>query len=129
LSDIDGPAIGTIVWTDLTVPDAGKLRDFYSAVVGWRAESVEMEGYSDFSMLPLRDDQPEVGVCHARGVNADLPAQWLIYIAVADIDASVTRCLELGGALVAGPRELGHGRFCVIRDPAGAVAALYQAED
>jgi len=26
-----------------------------------------------------------------------------------------------------GPRSLGTGRFCVIRDPAGAVCALYQS--
>jgi predicted enzyme related to lactoylglutathione lyase len=32
-------APGTIAWTDLTVPDAEKVRDFYAAVVGWRIVS------------------------------------------------------------------------------------------
>lgn len=41
---------GAIVWTDLTVDDAERVRDFYSAVVGWVASPVEMEGYSDFNM-------------------------------------------------------------------------------
>ncbi|MBW8873323.1 MAG: hypothetical protein JF614_00025 [Acidobacteria bacterium] len=46
---------------------------------------------------------------------------------VADLDASIARCLERGGKVVAGRRSMGQARFCVIQDPAGAVAALYQA--
>ena len=38
------PGIGTIVWCDLTVNDAETVRDFYAAVVGWKAEPVEMGG-------------------------------------------------------------------------------------
>jgi hypothetical protein len=72
-------------------------------------------------------DLTVAGVCHARGPNADLPAKWLIYIIVEDLDRSVARCLELGGRLIAGPRSMGtQGRYCVILDPAGAAAALYQ---
>jgi len=43
---------------------------------------------------------------------------------VEDVDQSVERCLELGGRLIDGPRSAGQSRFCVIQDPAGAVAAL-----
>ncbi len=64
--------------------------------------------------------------CHARGVNADLPPQWLVYIVVDDVDRSAATCQELGGAIVAGPRPPAGGRTCVIRDPAGAVCALYE---
>lgn len=39
------------------------------------------------------------------------------------------RCTALGGTIVAGPRSLGDaGKFCVVRDPAGAVAALWEAK-
>jgi predicted enzyme related to lactoylglutathione lyase len=67
---------------------------------------------------------PVAGICHARGPNAGMPAQWMIYIQVDDLDACVQRCAERGGTVVDGPRELGEHRFCVIQDPAGAVAAL-----
>jgi predicted enzyme related to lactoylglutathione lyase len=61
-----------------------------------------------------------------RGENTGLPAQWLIYITVADVEASAAKCVELGGKVLAGPRDLGgQGRFCVIQDPAGAVVALF----
>ncbi len=47
-------------------------------------------------------------------------------LTMADLDASIEKCTENGGAIVVGPRSLGEGRFCVVKDPAGAVAALYE---
>lgn len=120
---------GRIAWSDLTVPNADELRDFYASVVGWSASSVKMGDYEDFAMVPSDTDQPVAGICHRRGPNEDLPAQWLIYITVPDLDASIARCKEGGGTVISGPKSMGGGsRYCVIRDPAGAVAALYQAE-
>ena len=69
---------------------------------------------------------PIAGICHARGSNAGLPPTWLVYITVEDVDASAQTCRELGGEVVAAPRDMGEmGRFCVIQDPAGAIAALF----
>ena len=118
--------VGTILWHDLTVGDAEGVRDFYQAVIGWRSSPVDMDGYQDFSMLPPSSDQAVAGVCHARGSNADLPAQWLIYFQVEDVDRSAALCKERGGRIVVGPKDLGGGRFCVIADPAGAVCALFK---
>jgi len=113
---------GTIVWRDLTVPDADSTQKFYSEVVGWRGRA-EADCDGDFNML-TPSGQTAAGICYARGINANLPPQWLIYIAVADVEKSAARCLELGGKIIHGPRKLGAKNFCVIQDPAGAVAAL-----
>jgi len=73
------------------------------------------------------DGATKAGVCHSRGVNAELPPCWLVYITVSDLDASIGRCRELGGKVISEPKDLGPaGRFCVIQDPAGAYAALFQ---
>lgn len=118
---------GTIVWIDLTAENAEQLRDFYHEVVGWQPSPVDMGEYNDFVMNRPGSGDAAAGVCHARGPNADLPAQWLVYISVGDLDQSMAQCRELGGKVIAGPNSLGeHGRFCVIRDPAGAVAALIE---
>ncbi|MCB9451259.1 MAG: VOC family protein [Anaerolineaceae bacterium] len=120
------PMIGRIMWTDLTVPNADAIRDFYQAVVGWEASGVPIDAeYEDYNMLPP-GGEPAAGICHARGVNANIPPQWLIYITVADIDQSIAACTRLGGKVIVPLREQGGSRFCVIQDPAGAVAALYQ---
>ncbi len=115
---------GSIVWTDLTVKDASSVRDFYREVVGWNAVPLSMGDYDDFNMMPPGSDAPVAGICHARGANANLPAQWLVYVQVEDVEASAKQAQELGGAVVDGPRGMGSLRFCVIRDPAGAVLAL-----
>lgn len=120
------PAPGRIAWQDLTVENAAAIRDFYSDVVGWQPAPVDMGGYDDYNMVPPGADQPVAGVCHARGGNAGLPAQWLVYIVVEDVDAAAERCRAAGGAVLREPAGTGDGRFCVIRDPAGAVCALYE---
>jgi predicted enzyme related to lactoylglutathione lyase len=117
--------LGAVCWTDLTVPDAEGVADFYRQVVGWTTSACDMGGYDDYCVNTPGAGKTVAGICHARGANADLPAQWLIYIVVADVDRSAAECVRLGGAVLTGPREMGgQGRFCVIRDPAGAVAAL-----
>jgi len=123
----DAPKPGTIGWIDLTVEDAESVRDFYTAVAGWSADPVDMGGYSDFNMKPSADGEPIAGVCHARGSNADIPPVWMIYIVVADLDASVANVTKLGGEVIAGPKGEGGHRYAFIKDPAGAVCALYQA--
>lgn len=126
MSDGESPKVGTVGWRDLTVQNAEVVRDFYRDVVGFKAEPVEMDGYNDFTMIAPGTGEPVAGVCHARGSNADIPPQWLLYFIVEDVEKSAARCAELGGKLVVPVRELAGGRFCVIQDPAGAVCALYQ---
>jgi len=36
------PAIGAILHGDLTVDDAPSIRDFYTSVVGWEIEDLDM---------------------------------------------------------------------------------------
>ena len=118
------PKPGAIVWSDLTVPDAERIRDFYAAVAGWNVETVAMGDYSDFVMVSSTGDGV-AGICHARGQNASVPPQWLIYVVVESVERSAAACVALGGDVVDGPRPMSGGTFCVIRDPAGAVCALF----
>jgi predicted enzyme related to lactoylglutathione lyase len=121
------PEVGSIGWFDLTVENADEVREFYRQVVGWTETPVEMGGYSDHCMNQPGDGKTVAGICHARGNNEGLPAQWLIYITVADLDASVKQCEEHGGKVLRGARSYaGQGRYAVIQDPAGAVSALYE---
>ena len=121
--------IGKIGWIDITVEDAPRLRDFYAKVTGWKPEDVSMGDYADFNMTMPADGTPAAGICHARGGNADLPPQWLIYIVVADCDASAEVCSAEGGTVLVGPKPMAGGRFAVIEDPSGAVAAIFQPPD
>ena len=118
--------IGMASWMDLTVPNAENVKDFYSKVVGWAPEPVDMGGYNDFSMNSKDSQEPVAGVSHKRGCNSDLPSQWLVYIAVENLEKSLESCLKSGGCVLTKVRELGNGKFAVIQDPAGAVLALFE---
>lgn len=123
----DAPQPGLVGWVDLTVDNAPEVRDFYRAVIGWEYREVPMdEGYADYSMTTM-EGQDVTGICHARGPNEGLPAQWLVYFTVADLDLAVSEARARGGALLRAPFEMDAGRYAVIRDPAGAVCALFQA--
>lgn len=125
MSDTSKPEVGTVGWVDLTVPNADEVRDFYAGVVGWKPEALSMGDYSDYVMTLPEDGSGVAGVCHARGGNAHLPPVWLVYFRVEDVDESLRICLEKGGKVISPVKSMGpNGRFCVIQDPAGAVAAL-----
>jgi hypothetical protein len=50
----------------------------------------------------------------------------MLYIGVADLEASLAACAAHGGRLLVGPRGGGGVRFAVIEDPAGAVCTLME---
>lgn len=120
------------VWTDLTVLNADKLKDFYTQVFGWTVEEVDMEdedgAYVDYAMLD-KNGNGVGGVCNKRGVNNDLPSQWITYFTVEDAQRSVETCLKLGGkVLKESKNENGEIFYALIEDPSGAVVAFMQEE-
>lgn len=120
----DQPQIGKVEWCDLTVDNAVEVRDFYSKVVGWTHQAVSMGDYDDFSINLPENDETVAGICHAKGPNKNMPAQWLMYVRVADVEASAKECIDSGGQVIEGPRSMGSSNLCIIKDPAGAVLAL-----
>ncbi len=122
------PAVGSINWRDLTVRDATAVSGFYSAVVGWKIVSLDMGGYNDYCMNAPGSGETIAGICHARGSNADLAPQWLMYVTVKDLNASLRQCRKLGGKVVRATRSYGESRYAVIRDPAGAHVALFETK-
>lgn len=115
---------GTIIWQDLTVPDAEEVQQFYSEVIGWKTTPHNMGEYNDYNVQTPDGSKTVAGICHARGTNANVPAQWLLYVIVEDVEACAAKCTERGGTVVDGPRPMGNDKFCVLQDPAGAVIAV-----
>jgi predicted enzyme related to lactoylglutathione lyase len=116
--------LGGISWIDLTVENAEQARDFYRSVVGFEFEGLPMGGYDDFVMKSPVDSDAQVGICHAKGPNADIPPHWLIYFNVADINDSMDQCLALGGEVIRDRSDMGSYEMCILRDPSGAAFAL-----
>ena len=92
--------IGKIEWLDLTVNEASRIRDFYCSVVGWSSSEQDMGSYSDYNINLQGTTKTVAGVCHARGTNANLPAQWLMYVRVADVAKSIENAKNLEAKLL-----------------------------
>ena len=136
-----GNQFGDMAWMDLSVPNADQIKNFYHKVLGWQSEAVNMscggEAYVDFAMRSKHaesstenatDNSFVTGICHAKGGNEDMPAVWLPYFLVADIEVAVTRVIKEGGELVTKIKAMGEDKYVVIKDPAGAQCALYQSD-
>jgi predicted enzyme related to lactoylglutathione lyase len=77
-------------------------------------------------MKPPHLDGDVAGICHKRGGNADIPTQWMPYFIVADIQDSLQAVKQRGGEAITAVKSFGDSQFVIIKDPAGAVCALYQ---
>lgn len=151
-----GKELGEMAWMDLSVPDATNVSKFYQAVLGWEIDPVKMtqgdEAYEDFVMTSVKPESVKcstnhdsddieskeaealtnrlmTGICHARGDNEDMPAMWLPYFLVKNIDESIMKVTENGGSLFTKIKNVGADRYVVLKDPAGAMAAIYQKNE
>lgn len=120
-------ATGSILWHDLTVSDADKVSEFYSKVIGWEKQTFDMGGYNDYVMNISGTEDTAAGICHARGSNANIPPQWLIYVKVENLDSAMKACTDNGGRIIGDKRNMGeHGIYCLIQDPAGAHVMIFE---
>jgi uncharacterized protein len=119
----------TYCWSELITTDLDKSKAFYKAVFGWDGEDQgppggppaytewKVSGRSVGGMMLKNDTMP-----------ADMPPNWGVYFAVDDIDATVDKAQELGGALFFGPADIEPGRFAVLADNVGAVFNAIQTK-
>jgi predicted enzyme related to lactoylglutathione lyase len=109
---------GTLVWEDLRSTDPDAARSFYRAVFGYTSAPVEMAGPEYTTVALPGEDTPLGGIGPMFG--SDGPSHWLLYFAVADIDAAVATAVGNGGRVVTGDMTSPFGRMAELADPAGA---------
>ena len=118
---------GAFSWNELNSRDVDGSIAFYESVFGWTHETHTMDGpvgsYTEWQldgktiggMLPMPPMVP-----------AEVPQFWLVYFAVADLEASLAKAQELGAAVMMPGMTVDAGTFAVIMDPQGATLALIQ---
>jgi predicted enzyme related to lactoylglutathione lyase len=114
---------GAMSWNELNTRDVDTARAFYASVFGWEPVTT---GEGEAAYVELRLDGRSVAgmLPMPAAVPPEVPAHWLVYFAVADTDATVARCQELGGSVGVPPMDIEPGRFAVIADPQGAHFAV-----
>ena len=114
-------APGALAWNELHTPDIDAGQRFYGDLFGWTFEPFG-EGPEQYFVI-RNGDRRNGGVSDAMPEGA--PPHWLTYFGVEDLDAALAQVGELGGGTLAGPIDIGIARIGVVRDPQGAVLALY----
>lgn len=110
---------GAFSWSELMTPDPASAREFYGALFGWTFDEMPMpEG--TYNVIKL-GEAAVGGIMGTPPGSGPMPPMWGCYVTVADADATVRRCVELGGKVIVGPQDVpGVGRFAVILDKQGA---------
>ena len=115
------------VWYELMTADPAAAIDFYTQVVGWRAQDSGMPGMG--YTLMLVGDAPVAGVMRTPpGMTAiGAPPCWSGYVAVDDVDVTEARVLTAGGKVLRPAEDIpGIGRFAVVADPQNASFMLFK---
>lgn len=117
------PAEGTPIWFELNAADQDAAQIFYEAVAGWQVAPSPMPEYGGYRIAEA-DGIPVAGIRRSTSEAAGHPG-WAIYLATADVDATVARAVDLGGRIPFGPVDIPHvGRFAMVSDPQGMVFAV-----
>jgi uncharacterized protein len=117
---------GTLVWNELMSRDVEGAKRFYRNAFGLDSMSKEAadgaDAYTEFQC----DGRSVAGMMSmaSGGFPPELPAHWLTYFATSDTDATVARCVELGGRVSMPPTTIPVGRFAIVTDPHGAPFAV-----
>jgi len=120
------PAHGTFCWNELMTRDVPGATKFYTELLGWNAADSGMPGMQ-YTIFKVGDKQVGGLMEMPADIPQEVPAHWMAYITVDDVDAAARKVSELGGQVMHGPEDVPQvGRFCVVQDPTGAVVSLIQ---
>jgi len=115
---------GTFHWNELTTHDPERAKTFYAAALGWSFEAFPMETGGTYWIVKM-GDRAVGGIFDLRGQGCDdVPEGWLSYIAVDDVDARVTKAVELGAKVMRPAFDIPDiGRIIMLQEPGGAAIA------
>jgi predicted enzyme related to lactoylglutathione lyase len=119
-------AVNRFCWNELATPDSAGSTRFYSELFGWTPRTVPFEGmtYTIFQANKEMDGQDVCGMLQMTAEWGQMPAHWMAYVAVPDVDACAKRVTELGGKVCVPPTDISVGRFAVVNDPGGATFSI-----
>jgi uncharacterized protein len=113
----------SLVWTELMTKNADKARDFYTKLIGWAADIMDM-GPMKYTVYK-RGETPAGGMMEITPDMGGVPSHWMPYFGVDDCDGMAKKAEGLGASTLVPPSDVpGVGRFSVLQDPQGAAFSI-----
>ena len=115
---------GRFCWNELMTSDVAGAKKFYGELFGWQLEDTPCGGM-DYTTIKLNDD--EIGGLMKKPAEAgNMPPMWGSYVTVTDVDTTAAKAVAMGGAICVPAQDIPDtGRFCVSKDPQGAMLSLF----
>jgi predicted enzyme related to lactoylglutathione lyase len=114
---------GRVAWFDIATPKLPESKDFYGKLFDWRFAPVAGTDQA----FEIVSGDARIGTL--RGADGKIsPYNGVVYVQVADIQASCKKAKELGGMIPPGfPFNLpdGAGAIAVVVDPGGHPVGMY----
>ena len=122
------PGVGDFVWHELRTTDAAAAQDFYTHVVGWRAQSSGDPGGMPYTLLAAGETATAGLMQLSPSMLAEgMRPAWVGFVGVDDVDAYARQLEGAGGKLHRPPMDIpGTGRFASVEDPQGAAFLLFR---
>jgi uncharacterized protein len=119
-------------WNEHNTRDPEATTAFYSSVLGWKTREMEMGDAGSYTVWLLPDageqDDSVGGLLDMRGMLGDeVPAHWMTYFTVDDLDATMEQADGMGASLTFGVMELPIGKLAILTDPQGASFGVFEA--
>lgn len=115
---------GIFSWNELMTKDGTGSTKFYTELLGWSAESMDMGPGMKYTFFK-QGEQPVGGMfempSEAQGSNL-----WMSYVTVSDLAATVQKATNLGARVLKDVTKLPMGSLAIILDPQGAVIGLWE---
>jgi predicted enzyme related to lactoylglutathione lyase len=111
-------------WFELHTRDYAATVDFYRTVFGWDTHTAS--DTPEFKYTTLGEGEGQLaGIMDASAFLPEgAPAQWSVYFAVEDADATLASIVKLGGAVIQPAEDTPYGRLATAADPTGATFKL-----
>ena len=125
---------GKIIWRDLLTNDPAASQQFYGELFGWEFEKIgeasNLRSNSAYTLI-RHNGQLIGGMVDTVALNGrDDISQWVVLMAVEDLDAQTKAVKASGGEIVAPPTDLqARGRLALVRDAEGALLGLLETRD
>jgi len=131
MANIDKHPAGSFCWIELHTSDQNAAKSFYGALFAWEAHDNPMGPNDFYTMFKLQGRHAAAG-CTLRPDERSqgVPPHWMLYIAVANTDATAAKAQQLGGKVLAPPFDvMDAGRMAVVQDPTGATFCVWQPKN
>jgi uncharacterized protein len=117
---------GSFCWVDFAAPDQEAAKKFYSDIFGWTANDMTMQQGGTYSMMQ-KNGQNVGAIMQMPPGHEGVPPHWNSYIAVDNLDATVSKAASLGASIAMPPMDVPEaGRMAAVQDPSGANVFFWQ---